>query len=126
MEIRLDKIDALSLRWRVVIAAAIVIVTIFFLWIANSLLAAQDEPQLYEGVSLDAMLLRLDKRALDEAYHAQLLKLFGIWLSEGAKDASRFTNGLRIARRSYYTAAKQIAKREQELIEADKSQQEQK
>jgi hypothetical protein len=112
---------------RILLAIAVVAAVLLIMFTFSRLLAeSPDDPQLYEGVSLDAMLLRLDKRALDEAYHAQLLKLFGIWLSEGAKDASRFTNGLRIARRSYYTAAKQIAKREQELIEADKSQQEQK
>jgi hypothetical protein len=113
----------------VVIAAAIVVGTVFFLWMVSNLVAAapqQEEPQLYEGVPLDAMLLRLDKRALDEAYHTHLIKLFSVWLAEGARDATHFTNGLRIARKSYYTAAAQIAKRDQELIEADRLQREQK
>jgi hypothetical protein len=72
-------------------------------------------PQLYEGVPFDANLLALDRRALDEAYHAQLLLLFSIWLKQQAVDARQITAGLQIARRAYNQAAGQIAKREQAL-----------
>ena len=81
---------------------------------------SQEAPQLYQGVPFDANLLALDRRALDEAYHAQILKLFGVWLSEGAKDPRFFTNGLQIARRAYSQAAQQIAKREQQVLEQEK------
>ena len=84
------------------------------------------EPRLYEGIPIDSTLLRLDKRALEEAYHAQLLKLFGVWLSQGApEDAKNIQNGLRIARRAYNQAATQISKREQQLLEEDRRQQDQ-
>jgi hypothetical protein len=116
-----------DLTWgkRIVVAMAIIVCVLLALFLFTRLLDGagaqqQGDPQLYEGVPLDAMLLRLDKRALDEAYHSQLLKLFGVWLAEGAPDATRFTNGLRIARRAYYTAAQQIARRDAELIEADR------
>jgi hypothetical protein len=79
---------------------------------------------MYRGVPLDASLLRLDKRALDEAYHAQMLKLFGVWLASGAPDeATNFINGLRIARRAYTQAAVQIARRETELLEQERTRQ---
>lgn len=80
----------------------------------------QAEPapiELYQGVPLDAKLLQLDKRALDEAYHGHLIRLWNVWLTDGAKEAHRITNGLRIARQAYQQAAQQIAKRERELMQ---------
>jgi hypothetical protein len=80
--------------------------------------APQDEPQLYEGVALDATLLRLDKQALDEAYRQQLVKLFSNWLLHQApKEAREMQKGLWIARRAYNQAAMQIARREQQLLD---------
>ena len=76
-------------------------------------------PQLYEGVPFDAHLLALDRRALDEAYHNQLLLLFSIWLKQQATDPRQITNGLQIARRAYNQAAGQIAKREQAMHEEE-------
>jgi hypothetical protein len=70
---------------------------------------------LYAGVALDAELLELDKRALKEAYHVQLLNLWAVWLKGQAGDPQYFANGLKIARRAYGQANEQIAKREKEL-----------
>ena len=69
---------------------------------------------LYAGIPLDAHLLELDKRALAEAYHAQLLNLWAVWLKGQAGDPQYFSNGLKIARRAYKQASEQIVKREQE------------
>jgi hypothetical protein len=69
---------------------------------------------LYAGIPLDAHLLELDKRALAEAYHAQLLNLWAVWLKGQAGDPQYFANGLKIARRAYKQASEQITKREQE------------
>jgi hypothetical protein len=70
---------------------------------------------LYAGVPIDAELLELDKRALKEAYHAQLLNLWAVWLKGQAGDPQYFANGLKIARRAYGQASEQIAKREKQL-----------
>jgi hypothetical protein len=72
-------------------------------------------PQLYEGVPFDAHLLELDKRALDEAYHNQLLLLFNIWLKQQAVDPRQITKGLQVTRQAYNQAASQIVRREQAL-----------
>jgi hypothetical protein len=69
---------------------------------------------LYAGIPLDAHLLELDKRALVEAYHLQLLNLWAVWLKGQAGDPQYFSNGLKIARRAYKQASEQITKREQE------------
>jgi hypothetical protein len=74
----------------------------------------EGEPQLYAGVPFNAKLLELDKRALDDAYHDQIVKLFGVWLTHGINDASNFRRGLQNTRKGYEMAAEQIAKREQE------------
>jgi len=70
--------------------------------------------ELYADIALDADLLKLDKQALKEAYHAQLLNLWAVWLKGQAGDPQYFSNGLKIARRAYKQASEQIAKREQE------------
>lgn len=72
-------------------------------------------PEFYESIPSDPRLLALDRRALDEAYHEQIKKLFGVWVASGAPaEATQLKNGLRIARRAYGQASQQIVKREQE------------
>jgi hypothetical protein len=84
-------------------------------------LSQAQQGDLYGSTPLDGTLLRMDRRALDEAYHAQLLKLFGVWIASGApSEAANFRNGLAIARRAYGLAAQSIAKREQELLEQER------
>ena len=70
---------------------------------------------LYEGITPDEKLLRLDKHALDEAYNAQLLLLFSVWLKGQAGDPTQFNNGLKIARRAYTQASDAIVRREEML-----------
>jgi len=79
--------------------------------------AITSPPQVYQGIPFDSHLLRLDRRALEEAYHQQLIFLFTVCLKDGCKDVTFFQNGLRNARRFYGEAAKQIAAREKELID---------
>jgi hypothetical protein len=128
-------LESLSIWKRLVLALVVVavIVLILFGLILFGLILTLDEAPgqsappsavMYQGVPLDASLLRLDKRALDEAYHNQMLKLFGVWLASGAPDeATNFINGLRIARRAYTQAASQIARRETELLEQERTRQ---
>ena len=85
---------------------------------------SQEAPQLYQGVPFDANLLALDRRALDEAYHAQLLLLFSIWLKQQAVDPRQITSGLQLARRAYNQAAGQIARREKQMHDEEQMRQE--
>lgn len=75
---------------------------------------------LYGDVPLDAQLLPIDRKALDEAYHAHLIKLWNVWLTDGAKEAGRFRNGLMISRGAYAQALEALSKREQKLKEQPK------
>jgi hypothetical protein len=108
---------------RIAVTFVIVLVILFALALFGFFTGSWDEapaapqasPDLYGGVPLDSTLLKLDRRALDEAYHQQLLKLWGVWLVEGAKDDKHFRNGLGNARRAYGLALQAINKREQEL-----------
>jgi hypothetical protein len=76
---------------------------------------------LYGDVPLDAKLLPIDRQALDEAYRQHLIKLFNIWLTDGAREATRFRNGLHISRNAYDIAAKAIAAREQVLKQQEQA-----
>jgi hypothetical protein len=120
------RLEDMSLDHRVALTTVIVLVILFALALFGYLTGGWDraegqttgEPILYQGIPIDAMLLRLDKRALDEAYHSQLLKLFSVWLSQQAPvDAAGIQNGLRIARRAYNQAAQQISQREKQILD---------
>jgi hypothetical protein len=104
--------NELTLPQRVVLTLVIVFV-ILFAFTAFGYFQGK-ELDLYQGIPLDEKLLQLDRRALDEAYHAHVIKLWNVWLSDGAREAQRITNGLRIGRESYAQAAAQITKREQQ------------
>ena len=108
----------------VIIVAALLVLAIIGWWIggwdkAEAQQRPSTEPDIYAGIPLDASLLRLDKQALDDAYHDQVVKLFMIWLSEQAGDPTRISTGLKNARRAYNLAASRIARREQELLLRD-------
>lgn len=117
-------LETLSVGKRILLAAIIIAVTLLLLLFAISHFFvepadAQGPPKgaaiLYEGVPLDAKLLALDKRALDEAYHAQLQKLWGVWLADGAKQSQYIKTGLAIARRAYGEVVEQIQVREKQI-----------
>jgi hypothetical protein len=108
-------------RWQWLIAA-LALVALLLIALAFKTMAQQPQqpPQLYANIPFDPALLSLDRRALDEAYHEYLLKIWGVWLSSGApEDARNFKNGLNIARRAYGQAREQIRKREEQLNELD-------
>lgn len=117
----LPPLESLSLGKRLLLALIIVLATLLMLVIISRLVGdqadaqAQRDVQFYAGIPLDAKLLELDKRALDEAYHAQLLKLWGVWLADGAKRQDYIKTGLAIARRAYGEVVAQIEAREKEL-----------
>jgi hypothetical protein len=108
-------------RWQWVIAA-LALLALLMIALAFKTMAQQPQqpPQLYANIPFDPALLTLDRRALDEAYHEHLLRLWAVWLSSGApEDARNFKNGLNIARRAYGQAREQIRKREEQLNELD-------
>jgi len=95
----------------------IVIVTIIILALLVLGRAEQRDEILYGDTPLDAVLIRLDKHALDTAYEQRIIRLWEVWISPTTRDPSAFTNGLKIARQRYAEAAAAIGRRERQLIE---------
>jgi len=114
------------MRWQWLIAAGLLLALLLIAMAFHVQAQTKnptDPPLLYEGLELDPILLSLDKRALEEAYHDQLKKLFGVWLSSGGpEDARNFRNGLRIARRSFDIVRDALVAREKQIIELDRQQ----
>lgn len=113
-------LERMSLGERVVFSIVVIVLLLLLMalfgWVEGRWDDARaEEVQLYRGIPTDAHLLELDKSALNEAYHNQVVRLFGVWLSGGVKEATQFTNGLQNARRGYNLAIQQIEKREREL-----------
>jgi len=111
-------------RYQGLIAVIVLVTMLSFAVIFHVYGQSQQMPTtLYEGISYDATLLALDKKALEEAYHERILHLFEIWISSGAPaDALNFKNGLRITRRAYAQAKEQIEIREKQLNAFDQQQ----
>lgn len=125
-----DKTETWIIYFILVVVILMVLAAIGYMtgrwYIEPSAAQAQAQGDLYGATPLDATLLRMDRRALEEAYHAQMLKLFGVWVSSGApNEAQNFRNGLAIARRAYGLAAQSIAKREQEMLRQERQHQDQ-
>jgi hypothetical protein len=121
-------LDELSLVQRILLAVSIVVFALLLLMAISRMINAPAEAQtqnsadLYEGIPLDIRLLHLDKDALNSAYNEQIQHLFFIWLKGSAASNLEITNGLKNARRAYNIAAVQIAKREHELLELERQQ----
>jgi len=98
---------------RVLLAVAIVLLVVAFLWLWPS--PSSEQEQLYRGVPITRHLLELDKLALDDAYREHVRKLWGVWLTDGAKVTDYINRGLRIQRDAYSQAAARIEDREQQL-----------
>jgi hypothetical protein len=119
--VQLRNLQDMTIGQRIALTFIIVLVILFALALFGYLTGGWDvqaEPRAvdpYGELPLDAQLLPVDKRALEEAYRAHLIKLWTVWLTDGAKDATHFRNGLRIARGAYHIAADGIAKRERDL-----------
>jgi hypothetical protein len=110
----------------VVIAALAAIFLAAFLISARSQAPTQNQSDVYAGVTPDYHLLELDKQALDEAYHQQLLILFNVYLKGGTSDSQYFQKGLQNARKAYYQASSAIIEREKLLRAQQKQKEEEK
>jgi hypothetical protein len=113
-------LEDMSLGHRIVLTVTICLIILFALALCGYLsdrwqVEAAPQVDLYSGVPLDANLLAADRKALDDAYHAHLIRLWNVWLTDGAKDATNFRRGLTIARGAYHQAAQSMSKREQDL-----------
>jgi hypothetical protein len=115
--VSIKPLEQLSIRARIGLFFAIVIIVVVLIYIIGSFTQAEGEEseKLYQGIPLDAHFLPLDKEALDLAYKDHLRVLFKVWLTDDIKVVHRINNGLRIARRAYAHAAEQIEIRERAL-----------
>jgi len=132
MKLHIPRLDDLSMGNRIALTMIIALIILFALAAFGYFTGRWDkaegetaEPQLYGDTPLDAVLIRLDKRALDQAYEQRIVRLFEVWISPTTRDPSAFTNGLRIARARYAEAAAAIGRRERQIIENEQRHQEQ-
>jgi len=116
----------LGRRSLLAIIAVMVALLLLFLFSVSEHAAGQqpDEVRLYEGIPLDASLLRLDKQVLEDAYKEYVGGLFNVWLKGSLRSNAEIVNGLKNARRAYNIAAAQIAQREQQILLEDRRRQE--
>ena len=128
----IPRLEDMTIGQRILLTIIIVLVILFALAIVgwstggwDEAPAQQAEQQLYGDTPLDAVLIRLDKRALDTAYEQRLVRLWEVWISPTTRDPTAFTNGLRIARQRYAEAAAGISRRERQILELEQRHQDQ-
>jgi len=127
----IPRLEDMTLGQRIGLTLLIVLVILFALafcgWITGGWDQAEGQTgeQLYGDMPLDAVLIRLDKHALDQAYENRIMRLWEVWISPTTRDASSFSNGLKIARQRYTEAAAAIGRRERQLIELEQRHQDQ-
>jgi len=108
----IPSLEDLSIKTRVMIALAIFIAAVLFLWAASVLGATVPMTPEPPPSKFDTHLIELDQSGLDAAYVNHLNRLFSTWVAEGAKQQEYIRNGLRTARRAYIEARTQLEQRE--------------
>jgi hypothetical protein len=106
----------MSLGQRVVLTVAIVIVALLLLAAFGYLTGRWDDTagaQPLVPSKFDSDLVELDKEAVKQAYHDQVVHLFAIWMKDEKGQPDRALVGVRQARRAYVEAMTAIERREQ-------------
>jgi len=111
--------DALSLRQRIIIAAAIVLaVFLVLLGVSRWFGEAEAQALIPKATPWDARMLELDREALDEAYKDVITHLFEVFVRGDADQPGRTIIGAAKARRSYAQVMEAIERREK-LLKAE-------
>jgi hypothetical protein len=92
----------------IIIAVLLALALLFFLPDASSEITLP--PSRYE-----AELIALERAAVDQAYHDQIVHLFQIWMKDAAGQPQRAITGARTARKAYEDVRENLARREQAL-----------
>jgi hypothetical protein len=105
----------LSIGQRVVLTFVIVIVILLLLAAFGYLTGRWDEAdaQVLAPSKFDSDLIAIDKEAVKQAYHDQVVHLFAVWMKDEKGQPDRALVGVRQARRAYIEAMTAIEKREQ-------------
>jgi hypothetical protein len=113
----IPQLEDLSIAQRIILTILIVLIVLFCVAAVGFFSGQWEaEGQDIATTKYDAHLIALDKQALEVAYHDQMKLLFNVWLRDSAgTEATRISNGTKIARRAYTQAATQIEQRERAL-----------
>ena len=103
-----------SIGHRIAISFIIVVVVLLLLALIGWLSGGWEEVKAQEALSsrFDGDLIELDKEAVKQAYHDQVVHLFAIWMKDETGQPGRMTVGVRQARRAYIEAMTKIEERE--------------
>jgi hypothetical protein len=111
----IPRLEDLSIRHRILLTIAIVVIILLLMAMVGFLGGRWEEAQGQEAPKYEPLLVMMDKRALEAAYHDHLKLLFSVWLKDDVRATERISKGLGIARRAYAAAADQIERREKAL-----------
>jgi len=102
--------------FRALIAVAVLVIAVLFLWAASVLgVGGQSLVLTLPPTKWDAEMLELEQKALREAYVEKMKQLFNVWVSGGLDDPQRPVKGAAQTRRAFIEIKKIQEMREQEL-----------
>ena len=108
------RLEDLDLSQRIVATLIIVVVVILLLALIGWLSGGWEDVKAEEIAAsrFDGDLIELDKEAVKQAYHDQVVHLFAVWMKDETGQPARATVGVRQARRAYIEAMTKIEQRE--------------
>jgi hypothetical protein len=109
-------LNEFTIGQRIILTMVIVLVILFALAAFGYFIGGWDEAQ---GEPLlpskfDKELIALDKEAIKQAYHDQVVRLFAVWMKDEHDQPRRALVGINQARRAYIESMTALEKREQQ------------
>jgi hypothetical protein len=104
-----------TLLHRALTAFAIVVIVLILLavldWLSAGLGSAVSAPA---PSKFDKELIGLDKDAIRQAYHEQVVRLFAVWMKDETDQPRRALNGINQARRAYIESMTVLEQKEEQ------------
>jgi hypothetical protein len=97
------------------VAATVVALAFVLMFVAANELPQPAPPPLYIVTQYEGRLLELERAAIDDAFRAQITKLWQVWMSDEKGQPARAVNGATQARKAYTASMQEIDKREANL-----------
>jgi hypothetical protein len=109
-------LEELTIAQRIILTFVIVLIILFAMAAFGYFTGKWDEAQgaPVPPSKFDKDLITLDKEAIKQAYHDQVVRLFAVWMKDETDQPRRALVGINQARRAYIESMTALEKREQQ------------
>lgn len=113
------RLEDLSIGHRIALTVFIVLVILFALALFGYLTGgwntdAEAQVPRYEITKYEGEMLVIENKAIDEAFHNQVVNVFAVWMKDATGQPARAVTGVANARKAYVAAKTRLGERETE------------